>query len=88
MSTHPYVKRELLVAVRDVQPMILVLSNNSGLIVPLKTIQHKINGIQMCKSRLGWEVFGSINDYTESVNCSLDISIEEEADHNLDELIR
>lgn len=75
IKAHPYVERKLLEDVSNVQPLILIGTNNAGLTVPLKTIQHKVNGLQVCKSRLGWTVHGSTNSEASSEGFTMAIEI-------------
>lgn len=92
MKTHPYVDQQKIESVKDAQPMILIGSNNSGLIVPLRTIQYKLNGLQQCKSRLGWTVHGNVEEDVKdnSANFSLyiHVCIESKKDMQLNELIK
>lgn len=46
---HPYLNEEILKNVSDVQPLLLVGSNNASLTVPLKTNQYRLNGLIECK---------------------------------------
>ena len=85
---HPYVDIDKLEAVKDVQPMILIGSNNSGLTVPLKTLQYKIKGLQTCKTRLGWTVHGPVSEHSTSKNLSLNIHLYIEEKDELTKLVK
>ncbi|XP_065086764.1 uncharacterized protein LOC135708586 [Ochlerotatus camptorhynchus] len=57
----------------------LIGSNNAGLIVPLKTVQYSLNGLQLTRCHLGWTIHGVIepnaagsNDHHAFLMCSED----------------
>lgn len=87
---HPYLNEEILKNVLNVQPLLLIGSNNGGLTTSIKTNQYRLNGLIECKSRLGWTVHGPIfekqtaSSLTISVHLCTEINYEQE----LNDLIR
>uniref|UniRef100_A0A336MGS7 CSON000886 protein n=1 Tax=Culicoides sonorensis TaxID=179676 RepID=A0A336MGS7_CULSO len=61
LSKYPNIETEKLVAIQNAKPKLLIGSNNSGLISPLKTISYSIYGLQLCHCRLGWTIHGDID---------------------------
>ncbi|XP_058837502.1 uncharacterized protein LOC131693593 [Topomyia yanbarensis] len=57
---YPLLDDDKLEAVQGAVPRILIGSNNAGLIVPLKTIQYSVNGLQLTRCHLGWTIHGEI----------------------------
>nr|XP_029724130.1 uncharacterized protein LOC115264526 [Aedes albopictus] len=57
---YPMLDEDKLVAVHGARPCMLLGSNNAGLIVPLKTVQYSLNGLQLTRCHLGWTVHGLI----------------------------
>lgn len=63
---YPFIQKEVLESVQNATPLVLVGSNNAGLIVPLQTIQYKIDGLQLTKCHLGTTVHCNIIESNES----------------------
>lgn len=61
LKLHPYLNEEKLQSISNVQPLLLIGSNNGGFIVSIKTVQRQLNGLIECKSRLGWTIHGPIH---------------------------
>ncbi|XP_062713794.1 uncharacterized protein LOC115264526 [Aedes albopictus] len=57
---YPMLDEDKLVAVHGARPCMLLGSNNAGLIVPLKTVQYSLHGLQLTRCHLGWTVHGLI----------------------------
>ncbi|XP_062714295.1 uncharacterized protein LOC115268175 [Aedes albopictus] len=57
---YPMVDDDKLEAIQGAVPQILIGSNNAGLIVPLKTIQYTLQGLQLTRCHLGWTIHGEI----------------------------
>lgn len=75
--------------VQDMKPVLLIGTNNGGLAVPLKTIQNKIDGLQICKSRLGWTIHGPIHQKSNSENFTMAIHMcfEDNEDKKVSDLL-
>nr|XP_029717151.1 uncharacterized protein LOC115260358 [Aedes albopictus] len=79
---YPMLDEDKLVAVHGARPCMLIGSNNAGLIVPLKTVQYSLYGLQLTRCHLGWTVHGSIEpsdaapDYCHALLCSEDDDVE------------
>ncbi|XP_058817877.1 uncharacterized protein LOC131681183 [Topomyia yanbarensis] len=58
---YPMLDDDKLVAIQDACPCILIGSNNAGLIVPLKTVQYSLQGLQLTRCHLGWTIHGVID---------------------------
>ena len=60
-SLYPLLDDDKLNTIRDAAPVLLIGSNNAGLIVPLKTVQYSIRGLQLTRCHLGWTIHGEID---------------------------
>ncbi|XP_065092176.1 uncharacterized protein LOC135713026 [Ochlerotatus camptorhynchus] len=76
---YPMLDEDKLAAIQDARPCMLIGSNNAGLIVPLKTVQYSLNGLQLTRCHLGWTIHGVIepnaagsNDHHAFLMCSED----------------
>ncbi|XP_058827204.1 uncharacterized protein LOC131687167 [Topomyia yanbarensis] len=58
---YPMLDDDKLVAIQDACPCILIGSNNAGLVVPLKTVQYSLQGLQLTRCHLGWTIHGVID---------------------------
>ncbi|XP_062537796.1 uncharacterized protein LOC134206123 [Armigeres subalbatus] len=58
---YPMLDEDKLAAIQGARPCMLIGSNNAGLIVPLKTVQYSLNGLQLTRCHLGWTVHGVID---------------------------
>lgn len=57
---YPLLDDDKLEAIQGAVPRILIGSNNAGLIVPLKTVQYSVRGLQLTRCHLGWTIHGEI----------------------------
>ncbi|XP_055605435.1 uncharacterized protein LOC129753627 [Uranotaenia lowii] len=64
---YPLLDEEKLKVIENATPRMLIGSNNAGLIVPLKTIQYSIRGLQLTRCHLGWTVHGEIQPVAECI---------------------
>ncbi|XP_055604546.1 uncharacterized protein LOC129752795 [Uranotaenia lowii] len=64
---YPLLDEEKLKVIENATPRMLIGSNNAGLIVPLKTIQYLIRGLQLTRCHLGWTVHGEIQPVAECI---------------------
>lgn len=62
---YPSLDIQQLEEIQGVAPQAIIGSNNAGLIVPLKTIQYGINGLQKSYCNLGWTIHGPIRNSSE-----------------------
>lgn len=67
LSKYPNIETEKLITIQNAKPKLLIGSNNSGWISPLKTISYSIYGLQLCHCRLGWTIHGDIDPNIPSV---------------------
>ncbi|XP_058448625.1 uncharacterized protein LOC131428593 [Malaya genurostris] len=58
---YPMLDDDKLAAIQDACPCMLIGSNNAGLIVPLKTVQYSLDGLQLTRCHLGWTIHGVID---------------------------
>ncbi|XP_062704072.1 uncharacterized protein LOC134286474 [Aedes albopictus] len=58
---YPMLDEEKLAAIQDACPCMLIGSNNAGLIVPLKTVQYSLDGLQLTRCHLGWTIHGVVD---------------------------
>ncbi|XP_062713377.1 uncharacterized protein LOC134290292 [Aedes albopictus] len=58
---YPMLDKEKLAAIQDGCPCMLLGSNNAGLIVPLKTVQYSLDGLQLTRFNLGWTIHGVVD---------------------------
>lgn len=58
---YPMLDENKLAAIQDACPCMLIGSNNAGLIVPLKTVQYSLDGLQLTRCHLGWTIHGVVD---------------------------
>lgn len=86
LHKYPYIDPLIVKRLRSANPKLLIGSNNAGLIVPLKTLQCHIEGLQATKCHLGWTIHGMIEPSIENEACSMvHVTVEDE---ELSELVK
>lgn len=86
LQNYPYIDPVIVQRLKSANPKLLIGSNNAGLIVPLKTLQSKIDGLQATKCHLGWTLHGSIQPTNEAEAFSMmHVSVEND---ELSELVK
>lgn len=60
VAIYPFIDKDLIESINEKKPMVLVGSNNAGLILPLQVIHHQVDGLQFTRCKLGKTIHGNV----------------------------